>query len=405
MNDKEFNDFIAGILDPPIKHVPTEKKTLKDIFNERLKEMNLSQRQIEDFLGIRYRSLIGILNGTAKRVDVINLIKLSHFLGITADKMLSHYTKKEMNSYNIGSLERSRKHSFLANNFDLSILKKEKFISTVTDIESIERRIIDFFGFKDIFEYESEKIFPVFSRPKRDSNEVMSRFWVKSAFAHFKEINNPNAYSREALVDLMPKIRPYTRNVEKGFLAVVRALYNIGVTVIYQPHITGVQAYGATFVVNGKPCVVVSNLNKSYPTLWFAFIHELYHVLYDIEDISQRTYHLTGVPDVFLVHEDKANQFARNYLFPKESTDYISPFIKDDFIVNKYAEKLEIHPSIIHNCYLWDRDQEGLKLWGTKNKENFPNVSDALRNWNNNLWEGTIEENVKIIHETVFSNL
>ena len=170
----------------------------------------------------------------------------------------------------------------------------------------------------------------------------MKEFWVRSAFMHFEKISNPNEFNREALISLIPKIRPYTMNIKQGLKVVTQALYNCGLTVIYQPHLPTTQVRGATFVVNHKPCIVLTDLNKNYATIWFALMHEIYHVLYDLDEIEKQTFHLTGEPDLFLLEEDKANQFSRDYLFAREKSKYISKYINSPHIVREYAHKNQL---------------------------------------------------------------
>ena len=99
-----------------------------------------------------------------------------------------------------------------------------------------------FFSFPSIYDYTKDSIFPAFSKTKRDSNELIRSFWIKSAYIQFKQINNPNEYRREILVnDLIHKIKPYTRDLQNGLLTVARALFNIGITVIFQPSISRLQ--------------------------------------------------------------------------------------------------------------------------------------------------------------------
>lgn len=407
MEEKEFNDLMRKLITPPSIQVYSEGLSLKDIFDLRLKELDLSQRQVEDLLDIEYKSLMMILNRTGKRVDILNIMKLSQFLGMTTDEMLKVYTSNEMQSDAIGKIEQARKHSFIATHFDLTALKKCGFISSKADVASAEKRIVNFFGLKDIYEYENFKYFPAFSRTKNKSNNPMRTFWINSACYQFETINNPYEYDRSSLVDLMPKIRPYTRKEKDGLMTVIRALYKVGVTVIYQPHLINVQVRGAALVLKNKPCIVLTDVYKNYPTLWFALLHELYHILYDYDELSKQTYHLSSDEPDLLLSEDDANKFAREYLFPHENMQYILPFINDDFLIRDYANELQLHPSIIYIFYSHDRKTAGDKFaWIKKQGQEFPKVSDAVKSINVNIWDGeTIEEGVKQLKETVFQNI
>ena len=404
MSDKLFNEFLQSLI-YPINEVDSniEGVSLKMLFDKRMRELSLSQNQVEKLLNIERKSLNGILERTAKRVDVVNILKLGNFLNLPPEKFLNIYIL-EMPTESIGDLEQARKSNFIVSHFDLGSLYKAKFLSSKSDLEGIIIRINRFFGLLNIFEYDEKNIIPVFSRTKRGSSNPMRDFWVKSAYVHFEGLKNPNLYDRDALVELIPKIRPYTMNVEKGLLTVAQALYSVGLTVIFQPTLPNVQVRGATFLVNEKPCIVLTDYYKSYPTIWFALMHELHHVLYDLETIKSCTYHITGEPDLLLINEDKANEFARDYLFSNERCKYISPFINNDLIVKEYAKQSQVHPSFIYNFYNFDQQIQGNSNAWSKYKAYFPDIKLALNRLNTNPWEKeTIEESIKLIKETVFN--
>lgn len=111
---------------------------------------------------------------------------------------------------------------------------------------------------------------------------------------------------------MIVKIKPYSQDITNGLLTVCRALYNIGVTVIFQNYLTTTQVRGATFIINEKPSVVITDFNKNYPTLWFTLLHELNHVLFDFDTIEKSSYHLSDDNDLFLI-EDQANTFCKKF--------------------------------------------------------------------------------------------
>ncbi|KPM33420.1 Putative plasmid maintenance system antidote protein [Croceitalea dokdonensis DOKDO 023] len=366
------------------------------LFERRIEELGITQSRAEAMLGIEKKSLNSILNKEAKRVDIITIIKLAQFLNLPVDGFVKVYLQ-ELPSEQIGDIEKAKKNNFIVQNFDLPQLHKKKFISSKTDYEAIEKRIVTFFGLNSIYDFAQETVTPAFSRTKRSSSDLMREFWVQSALSQFKLIENPNPYNREQLIDLIPKIRPYTKNIEKGLLTVVKALFSIGITVIYQESLPNISVRGATFVVDGKPCIVINDLHKRYPTLWFSLMHELHHVLYDFDEIQQVKYHLTGEPDLWL-KEEKANDFAREYLFNKKRSKYIKPFINESVLVREYADKSQVHPSIIYNFHMYDSDK-----WVKFNKY-IPDSGLAINNLNVSIWESeSVKETTERLKKEIFN--
>lgn len=402
-NDITFNADFERLIEPFHKGLVPENKSFNEIFFDRLSELGITQSRAEDILSIEKKSLNSILNNDAKRVDIVTILKLSQFLNIEVDNIVKLYLH-EIPSNKIGEIEQTRKSSYIVENFDLPQLAKQGLISSKTDYIEIEKRLLRFFGYSSIFDYSLGVLAPAFSKVKRNASDQMREFWVKSAFAQFEKISNENKYIREDLIDLIPKIRPYTRNLETGLLTVIKALYHCGVTVIYQPNLTNVSVRGATMVVNKKPCIVLTDNGKRYPTLWFALMHELHHVLYDFDELSKRTFHITGDPDLFLIQEDKADSFAREYLFGSEKSKYIKPFINEPFLVNGYASKHQVHPSLIYNFYCWDESQNGDKYVWSRYSDMFPDINIALNKLNLNPFDKeTLDETVELIMSEVFN--
>lgn len=368
--------------------------SLEELLQSKLEESNLTKTQFEKLAGIERKSLDAILNKTSKQTDINKLIKLGEFLNIDIEELLIiHYHERPVEE--IKELQESMDVTFINKYFDLKTLATLKFINKNTSLEELKARICTFFEINSIYDYDTELNDVLFSRTKKTYSDKMKDFWIKSSYKYFELIDNPNKYDRRSLIDLIPKIKPYTRNVENGLKTVFQALYNIGITVVFQPSLPKTQIRGATFVVKDKPCIVITDFNKNYATIWFALIHELHHVLFDIELISRTSYHLTGEPDLFLIQEDKANGFASEYLLSNEKMRYVEKLIHNKLMVSRFAEENQIHPCIIYSQYQWRQAELGSDYWGAF-KEQFPNVSIATKNLNIANWDA---ESIK---ETAF---
>lgn len=294
------------------------QKSLKDLIEDKKEQLNISSgRQLSILIGINKDTLNRILTGESKKVDLISIIKISNFLDLRIEDTVKVYVSS-LKAESISEIEDNRKANFIIRNFDLDGLKKIGFIKNKTNFKTIEERVLKFFGIDNIFDYNSFVAYPLFSKGKRSSKDLMNNFWLKSAYQHLERIDNPNDFDYEEFQKLIPKIRPYSRLESKGLLTVIRALYIVGVTVIVQKYVSKTSVKGATFIVNGKPCIVLTDYYARYDLLWFTLFHELCHVYYDIEDLERNNYHQSGYPDALLLNEDRANHFARTMLFSGE---------------------------------------------------------------------------------------
>ncbi|MCX2483470.1 ImmA/IrrE family metallo-endopeptidase [Pedobacter sp. MR2016-24] len=402
MSDQGFINEFYKLLNPADPWTESTD-SLKAIFETKLQQYGLTTNQAEKLLSMQKRTLEGILDRSAKRVDVVSLLKLGQFLGLNTDTLFKIFLKEAPHDI-VGELEDAKRKSFIVSNFDVKNLYKSGFIKSKSDFDEIEKRIVNYFGFNSIYQYATKIYIPAFSKTKRSANLLMKKFWVRSAYSHFEKINNPNPFNRTALVDLIPKIRPYTMNVESGLKVVSQALFNAGVTVIYQPHLPTTQVRGATFVINGKPSIVLTDLNQRYASIWFALMHELYHVLYDMEEIEKQIFHLTGEPDLFLLQEDQANDFSREYLFGKEKVKYIRAYIDSPVVVEQFAKKNQVHPSLVYTYYCYDSEAEGKGSYWAKYYNHQPDVKKALHELNVNTFDKeSIDDTVKYLNEFVFN--
>lgn len=399
-----FNSKLREVVDSAVKSTIDINQeleldsTLFDLYQKRKRELNLTDRQIQIILGMDKKTLMPILDGTAKQVNFINIVKLAHFFGVSVNDLIKFYIP-QMDAKSIGEIQRSREAGYIVENFDISILTKMKFFSKDSSAAEMREKIEYFFGLNSLFDYSGNSSFVAFSRTKRNSSDLMRNFWVQSAITLFKNINNPHNYNRAGLLELIPKIRPYTRDVENGLTKVVKALFNVGVTVIFQPTVDNLQVRGATMSINNKPCIVLSDFQKNYPTLWFALLHELHHVLFDFEEINKRVYHLTSAEgDLFLMDEEKADKFATDFFLNESRLKYASSYINSDYHIKKLADEWSVHPSIIYSFYCYKNGD-----WQFYSKY-IPKMDEAVSLLNTHPFESeSLFEAAEKIKELIFN--
>lgn len=372
-----------------LKSIFSEEKVpdFRALFEEKLNQYNISKTKALKLLKIDKDVFEQILDGTAKQPNLIHVVKIAEFLEVEINSFIKAVLNQQ-SAENIKSMNSAREATFILKNFDVKALTKLGFFEKEFDTSDLVTRILNFFGYSSIEDYEGELVEPLFSRTKRNFSDKMKDFWVKSAYQTFSVIRNPNDYDREELKKLIPKIKPYSQDINNGLFTVCRALYNIGVTVIFQDYLSTTQVRGGTFIIDGKPCIVITDFNKKYPTMWFTLMHELHHVLFDFSIIETNSFHLTGDDDLFLI-EDKANAFARDYFLPDEKYRYIKPFINNAFLVSKFAGENEIHPSLVYVFYTWYQNEYYGDNTHWAFKEHYPDFKRAIERLNPVSWNDT----------------
>ena len=369
---------------------------IREMFDDKLESYKISKTKALRLLKIDKDVFEQIINGSAKQPNLIHIVKIAEFLGIPINKFIETVLSNQ-SPENIRSIDNARKATFLLDNFDVKTLTKFGFFNVKDEPDKLVYKILSFFGFNSIEDYQLELNKPLYSSAKRNFSDKMKDFWVKSAYQTFKVIDNPNDYDRNRLKDLIIKIKPYSQDVKNGLFTVCKALYNIGVTVVFQDYLATTQVRGGTFIINEKPCIVLTDFNKSYPTIWFTLLHELHHVLFDFDLIKTNSFHLSGDADLFLI-EDKADSFARDFFMPKEKFIYIKNYINNPYLVSKFAIENEVHVSVVYSFFTWYQDNlYDKKYYGAFNKF-YPDYKEALSKLSPLSWN---DESIKLVGERI----
>lgn len=339
-------------------------KPLIDQVIERYEQLDLSENQFCAMLGIHRNSWMRLAKGEQEKLDVSTLIKFSHFLGRDIEDVVRLYLK-DAESDKKGGLDIAKRNSFIANHFDLKNLRKINFFDcSPTDFNIIEERIKQFFGFNSIYEYTNIEIPPLYSQSKRVASDRMLQFWNTMIRYELQNVANPNPFDRERFKTLISMFRAATLDVEFGLAKVIRALYDCGVTVIIQSYTTNTSLRGGTFIIQGKPNIVLTNYYKRYPTLWQVLAHECYHILMRLDDLARRGYRLNSEDKELFdseLEEEAAYEFARRLFLDDENVPFLEKYIFAEGVIEQYAQTWNVHPSLIYNIYLDKHPEETSK--------------------------------------------
>lgn len=370
----EINELLNNIF---------KKVSLREMFEKRLYEIGISQTAAEKLLGIGHRPLNGLLDVTQKKVDYSTFKAVASFLNMPIEELIEIHIKLLESNFSNENTS-SNKKKFIRENFDLAVLRKAGFIDTINDFDKIESKITSHLGLPSIFDYKKIAFSTAFWVSKSNfKNPVKTtttrNFWLTSARTFIEKLDNPYHYDRENLIKFFPQIRWHSTNVELGLFHIIRALFKLGITVIFKPRLSTLYLRGVTFSVNNKPCIVLTDYSGNYPTLYHCLIHELYHVLFDWEEIKADSYHISeGTEDMIILDEREvqADDFARRYLFSDEKMQAIEPYMRNERIVEEVAQENNIHKSIIYIYNAYDKSSVDRLVW-MRAKRYMPDIKKA----------------------------
>jgi len=153
--------------------------------------------------------------------------------------------------------------------------------------------------------------------------------------------------------------------VSDGLSRVKETLLSKGIVLVIEPQIKGMSIDGAAFLVDGVPIIGLTLLRDNIDNFWFTLMHELGHIF-----LHRRQGLASGFFDEFNADDRKseldeiereANEFGAEILIPSEKWNK-SPvrIAKTVQPVEKFAEKLGIHPAIVFGRIRYERDNYSL---------------------------------------------
>jgi HTH-type transcriptional regulator / antitoxin HigA len=345
----------AELMDEVLRLLATaDAPTLADLIEKQRVSMGLSVKAASDMLRMPRSSYERLVTGALQKLDVVTAFKLAHFLEIKAEEVLQLFAASSMPAEEFREVEAVKEEAFIRRNFDVAGLLKIGFIESA-DYTHVKERIVAYFGLRSLYEYGVDATAILYNRSKLRVQDKMKQYWIVSAVKQFERIDNPNPFDAEQVERLVTQIRPYTRQEKTGLLTVLRALFQAGVTVITQKALPNTAIHGATFIVNRKPCIVLTDHCQRYPQVWFTLLHELAHVIFDRVQLEACAYHLSDRVGDLLLLESNADRFAYDLLLPQKKFDYIKTYINIESFVATYATQQGVHPSVIYWRYAWER--------------------------------------------------
>lgn len=330
-------------------------KSLAEEVIEKYEAAGLSENQFCKMLGIARFSWRRFVAGEQQNIDIALFIKLANFLERSEGDVIELYRNGFQNQER-NALNTVKRHSFIVNRFDLKSLRKIKFFTgNVTDFSAFEERIKQFFSFDNVYDYKEIEVKPLYSKINREASDRMLQFWNTMVRFELQNLENPNEFDRDGFKKTVPLFRSATLDVDFGFAKIVKELYRYGVTVVVQSYVSKTSIRGATFVIKGKPYIVLTNLGKRYATLWQVLAHECYHILVHYDELVRRGYRVNSEDKELFdseIEETSADEFARHLFFDESNFEQLEKYIGFEAIVEQLSNTWNVHSSLLYNIYL-----------------------------------------------------
>jgi Zn-dependent peptidase ImmA (M78 family) len=215
------------------------------------------------------------------------------------------------------------------------------------------RECLAFFGARDVHGAMAQQQYLMGRTLFRQSDTFSAELGATSAWLqraqHSAGGTISSDFSRPALLNALPTIRSLTREAQPAVF--VPALQNIcheaGVRVIVERPPKGCVAYGAArHLDDGTAMILLSFRYMSDDQFWFAFFHEVGHLVLHCQDepILETGLQRRGSDSEM---EREANEFAGDVLIPKAHRPEFGRLTSNSKQIVRFARSIGVSPGIV----------------------------------------------------------
>lgn len=287
------------------------------IVKEYLAEYGFTQKEACQRLEISEKHFSNVINGNSRLTEEFAL-KLENLLPVPASYWLNLESKYR--EY----LARMNQQASLAKLDLKEIAKRFRFSEVFHGLDwSIERQASEMLKLLKINSFDSfEKVYTTIpARFMEDGGEKEAiAIWLNMCEKEIDLQNNiPEGVSfsisnfKKDLEEL--KCLALNDNVSRAFLNCRRLCNKNGINLVVVEALTGCKVRGVISYKKGVPTIYLSGRFKTHDHIWFAFMHEIGHLLKHVN-----THDMIISDDNFDSSiENEANNFARDFFVNKEA--------------------------------------------------------------------------------------
>lgn len=320
------------------------------IIKEYLDENNISQKELSVRIGMSEKHISNLLNGNSRLTEEFALKLEKVLVGIPASYWLNYEIKyRELLARNAELIK--------LNQSDIKkIAKKFKFkeVFSGLGLSLTEQAIamLKLLKISDFANFDSAYSNLEVDFMEDGGEKEFIAIWLNLCESEI-EIQNEEideiVYERKELEKSLEKFKKiaYNDNIELSIRSCRKLCNKLGIYLVLCEAITNSKVRGALTTYKGHPTIYLSGRYKSHDNIWFAFIHEIAHLLkhYNKKDtiISYE-----DSEDSKNSKEVEANEFARDFFInPKDFEEFIfqNQFSLDS--IKKFAKKQNVLPGIV----------------------------------------------------------
>ncbi len=308
---------------------------------EQLVINNMSQKEFSARMSLSEKHVSHLINGdVGLTTDVA--FRLETVLGIPAKYWLRLEALYREDLQKVEWENSLENDAILAKQFPYNDMSNYGWVPKARTAKDKAKALRQFFGVVNLPSICDERVMPRVACRRlavTNKSDLALLAWIQAAKYAAKDCNVPELDIKK-LNDALPTIRKMSLTGPDYFCnELKKELSDVGIALVFLPHLKGSYLHGATFNDGGKVVLGLTARGKDADKFWFSLFHELAHIY--LGHISNKKY----ITDE---QEDEANKWARNMLIPfKDYNKYLEQdYITRDSIIT-FSIKENIAPGIV----------------------------------------------------------
>ncbi len=352
--------------------LPPPGDTILDI----LEEKNWTQSEFADRVDYTTKHVSQLVHGKAA-ITEDTALRLERVLGGSAEFWLSREAKYRETIARAEENKRLKSETEWLKELPLSQMIKFGWVKKCSKkIEQVSE-CLKFFGVVSVSAWRSKYPLPLQLAAFKSSEKFEKKPGAVAAWLRrgeqIAERRKCEGYDRKGFMAKLLSFRELTNEIDPDIFVprLIDECAEVGVVVVFEPAPTGCPVIGATRWLNpDKALIMLSLRHKSNDHLWFGFFHEAAHILFH----GKRMLFLEINGGMENRHEKQANEFAANFLIPKEKAKTLCGLAHTRSVVEAFASEIGVAPGVVvgrmqHEGYLPMNYLNGLKVryrWKTE---------------------------------------
>lgn len=326
--------------------VPTGK-----IIKDYLDEYGITQKELAIRMDSSQKHISNVLNSNSRLTEEFALKLEKILVGVPASYWLNYESKYREQIARVKEMETMQNWDLksLANRFRF----REVFKNLDLSLEEQALQMLKLLKINDFNCFESVygELTVDFMEDGGDKEAIA--IWLNMCESEIEiqneEINTP--YKVEQMKKELKRFRILASNSDtnKSIISARKLCNKLGIYLVFCDPITNSKVRGALTTYKNHPAIYLSGRYKSHSNTWFAFIHEIGHLIlhYSKNDI------IVSNEDNIDQKENEANQFARDFFInPEKYEEFCQKHIYTKESIRQFAREQDILP-----CFLVERLQ------------------------------------------------